>query len=391
MREWLERIKRHPVVAHALCANARFTERLGPQLAGAITYFSVLSIVPMLMFVFAIVGMTLTVLRPDMLADLTAQIHQALGQGGLGEAAGGEESIAEKLTGVITGALLNWRGVLGVAILTTGYAGSRWAGNLKSAVRAMWSTDFSDATAKKNFFVELGLNLLTFLGLVTTLFLGLGIASVGGSLSHQLVSWLGWQDVPGMGLLIQLVAVLLTFVAGWVMFAFLFIVLPNEPVSPRPWLIGTLVGALGVTVLQSVAGRLIGLLSGNASAAIFGNAIVVMLLFNTLATFILFTAAWVGTEQVWREVAAEEVDAVDEPEPQPAPEPVAAAEPPPWGELPRPGEDTQVRADVAAHGMRINLGLGYGLGAATGLGLGAVVVSVARSVGAWLRSRSARR
>ena len=59
MREWVERVKRHPLVAHALYANQRFQERLGPQFAGAITYFSVLSLVPVLMFVFAMLGMTI--------------------------------------------------------------------------------------------------------------------------------------------------------------------------------------------------------------------------------------------------------------------------------------------------------------------------------------------
>lgn len=58
MKQWIERIKRHPVVAHALCAVERFNERLGPQFAGSITYFSVLSVVPILMFVFASIGMT---------------------------------------------------------------------------------------------------------------------------------------------------------------------------------------------------------------------------------------------------------------------------------------------------------------------------------------------
>lgn len=380
---------RHPLVAHALCAIERFNERLGPQFAGAITYFSVLSLVPILMFVFAVLGMTLTVLRPDMLTELTQWIHATLGQGPLGEAEPGKDSVATQLAEIITQALLGWRNLTIIAVATAGYAGTRWAGNLKRAVRVMWSTEFEDAARKKNFFVELGVNLLIFLGLVTTLFLGMGIASVGGAFSEQIIRWLAWDAIPGISFLVQLSALLMTFVAGWVLFAFLFMVLPNEPAAPRPWLIGTLVGALGVTVLQSVAGRVLGLLSSNASAVAFGSTIIVMLLFNMLAMFILFTAAWVGTEGTWKgELPAvdgaaagdeSEVIAGDEAAPNVTFDPQPSLDDSPlWGEIPRPSKDETVRQDVAARGMKVNLGIGYGLGAATGLGLGAVLVGVAR-------------
>lgn len=381
MREWVERVKRHPLVAHALYANQRFQERLGPQFAGAITYFSVLSLVPVLMFVFAMLGMTMTVLRPDLLYQLTREIRGALG----------DSAMTEPLVDLVTTSLVSWRSVTTWALLGAGWAGSRWAGHLKRAVRVMWSNEFEDATKRRNFFAELGVNLLVFLGLITTIGIGLGLASVGGPFSEQIVRWLGWESVPGIGFLVQLGAVLMTFVAGWVMFAFLFVVLPNEPVSPRAWLIGTLVGALGVTVLQSVAGRVLGIFSGNVSAQIFGNTIVVMLLFNTLAMFILFTAAWVGTEGYWRGAVAdadapaapaEEVIVVDAVEPEPV------GEPAPWGGIPRPSRHETVRQDVAARGMKVNLGIGYGLGAATGLGLGAVLIGVVRRAREFLSRKS---
>lgn len=405
MKQWIERIKRHPVVAHALCAVERFNERLGPQFAGSITYFSVLSVVPILMFVFASIGMTLTVFRPELLTELTELIHETLGAGPLGEAEPGEDSFATQLADVITRALLNWRGLGVVAIVTAGYAGTRWAGNLKAAVRVMWSSEFEDAARKKNFVAELGGNLLIFLGLVTTLFLGMGIASVGGTFSEQIIQWLGWDAIPGISFLVQFSALLMTFLAGWVMFAFLFMVLPNEPAAPRPWLIGTLVGALGVTVLQSVAGRVLGLLSSNASAAAFGSTIVIMLLFNMLAMFILFTAAWVGTEGSWREeLAAADGDpaerataaslapgeAVDGELPSAPPIQDAYPDDPyPWGELPQLSKEETVRQDVAARGMRVNLGIGYGLGAATGMGVGALLIGAVRRIRLWMSKKNA--
>lgn len=394
MKDWVDRLLDRPAVAHAMSANTRFGERLGSQFAAGVTYFSVLSLVPILMFTFSGLGLTLTVLRPELLDQLKQFIDDQLGTGDL----------AETLTKVIDQALSNWQSVTIVAFFTAGYSGSNWAGNLKRAVRVMWSDTFEQAITKKNFFLELGTNLLIFLGLITSIGIGLGISAIGSTFSAQLIEWLGWQDVPGIGPLIRVLAVVGTFIACWLLFAFLFVVLPNQPVAPRTWLIGTLIGALGVTALQSVAGILIRMMSGNVSAAIFGNVIVIMLVFNVLATIILMTASWVGTERVWREERQDRREErararIHSPEPgleldTPAPVQVS---PTPIGptvrfagrrsidelrqipdELPQPDPDTYVRQDVARRGMSVNLKLGYGVGAATGLGLGAGIVSLWR-------------
>ncbi len=49
--EWWEQFSQRPFVAHLLRAVDRFNLRGGVQLAAAITYFSVLSLVPILMLV----------------------------------------------------------------------------------------------------------------------------------------------------------------------------------------------------------------------------------------------------------------------------------------------------------------------------------------------------
>jgi membrane protein len=78
VREFVEKVLANPVVAHAQRANDRFITRLGNQSAAAISYFSVVSMVPILMFAFAVVGAVLTVFRPDLLASLHALIAHYL-------------------------------------------------------------------------------------------------------------------------------------------------------------------------------------------------------------------------------------------------------------------------------------------------------------------------
>ena len=58
-------------------AGARYTERHGDHYAAAITYFSVLSLVPLLMIAFAVAGFVLLP-QPDLLDQLQPAINKAV-------------------------------------------------------------------------------------------------------------------------------------------------------------------------------------------------------------------------------------------------------------------------------------------------------------------------
>lgn len=383
-----------PAVAHALAANERYNMRLGPQFAAGITYFSVLSMVPILMFAFAALGMTLTVIRPELMDDVQRMIDATLS----------DQKLSDTVGSVITTAFQQWASIGTIALVTAVYSGSNWVGNLKRAIRVMWSKEILDATARKNFFIELGLNVLIFLGLLLCIVASIATATIGGSFSRTVLEWLGWTHIPGIGFLFGALSVVLSLIASWILMAFLFMVLPDQPARPRPWVVGTLIGAVALAVIQQLAGRLMGIFGGNNAASVFGPVIVIMLLFNIIATVILMSAAWVGSSDEWREQRAERIagqekqkqeaaegaDGVTDGVGSPAQErqgPTRLAATRSLDDLrgadqslPEMDSDQYVRQDVAARGMRVNLGLGYGVGAATGIGIGALIVGLARRI-----------
>ena len=61
MRKFLK----NPVVEQFTTIHERYNQQHGPQHAASITYFSVLTLVPVLMLAGAATGFTLAVLRPD--------------------------------------------------------------------------------------------------------------------------------------------------------------------------------------------------------------------------------------------------------------------------------------------------------------------------------------
>lgn len=391
VKDWIDRVMKNPVVAHAMAAMNRYNKRLGPQFAAGITYFSVLSMVPILMFAFSMLGMTLTVLRPDLLDQVKALLDAELGA----------TDLSESLGKAVDHAFQNWASVASVAVVTAAYSGSNWVGNLKRAVRVMWSEKFADAARRGNFFIEIALNLATFLGLLVCVAVSLGVASVGGGFSREVIEWLGWSHLPGIGFVFQAVSVVLTLLASWILIAFLFVAMPRKRAKPRAWLIGTLIGAVLITLLQQVAGRLVGLFSNNPASAIFGPVIVLMLVLNLLATIILMSAAWVGTDEVWAaELTAAQAErtseVIDHSGIDLSEDTVAASQQASrrWAAtrtledlrraepmtLPPPDPARPVRQDVAARSVRIGTRLGYAVSAATGLGLGVMLASLGRGL-----------
>lgn len=387
-----------PFVKHLLAANNRYGARLGSQFAAAITYFSILSMVPVLMFAISVTGFTLTVLRPELWDAAQEAIRNAVGSG--------DEN--DPISEAVGHALSEWRSFGIIAILTLGYTGSNWVGNLKHAFRVMWRDKFSDAAQTKNFILELLENLLIFLGLFVCVILAFGMTVVGAGFTEQVVSWLSLEHIAGISFIVRGVTILLSFLAGWLLFAFIFVALPGESTTRRGFLGGTLAGALTVTVIQQLAGLLANAFSGNAAAVVFGPIIVLMLVFNTLATVILMIAAWVGTartyeaeleraERAKRTGKTTDVDD-DDIDAQPL---VAASQEQArieqgkkerWAAtrsydslrtenfdpaaVPQPREDVAVSQATAARGMKVASGVGYGLGAATGIGLGAAIAGL---------------
>lgn len=277
----------HPVVAHVMRSAKRFGNRLGNQFAGAVTYFSVLAMVPILMFAFAIAGMTLTEIRPDLLDGLKDGIEGLL--------QGAPDEVADQVMGIIDDAIQNWRAIGLVGLASLAYAGSGWIRNLKSAVRAQFRPAFDMSVNKANIVVETLKNLLILLTLLIAVAVTFGVASLATAATGAIIDLVGLSGFPGIAFLTRLVSFLISLTTGWLLFLFLFRVLPEIKPKGRALLIGALLGSAALSVLQYFTGALVGSFLTNPAAALFGPVIVLMLFFNLFARLTLFVAAWIAT------------------------------------------------------------------------------------------------
>lgn len=302
LKEFLADLKNRPWAAHLLRMQDRFSNRLGNQFAGAITYFSVLALVPVLMFAFAALGFTLTVLRPDMLQAVSEAITGRLsGMGG--------EDLGGQISTLIQGFLKNWQAVGIVGLLSAVYSASGWAGNLKKAIRAQTRPDFDMTEEGPNFLLEKLVDLVLLLGLFVLIPLTFALANISTTLTGWLVGVLNLEAIPGIATLLRFVGPIGSGLAGWVLFMYVLSVFPELkfPFRAKAW--ASVIGSVGLAVLQYSASGLIGAFMGNPAAALFGPVIVLMLFFNLFARLILYMAAWMATAvQQANPVQLQEID-----------------------------------------------------------------------------------
>jgi membrane protein len=350
--ERIKRLQQQPWIAHMIRAVQRYLTRLGTQFAAATTYFSVLAIVPVMMMAFSVIGFVLTVVQPELLDTVADLVADALGST--------DPATRDKILSLVNNALSQYWAIGLVGLVGALYTGAKWMWHLKNAVRTQWRPVFDLRPQKINIVVRTLGNLALLLGLLIGMAVTFGLASLSTSLANTVVGWLGLSDQPWVAPLLRLSSVAFSIGAGWLIFMYLYTVLPE---SREPWSVvrrGALLGSLALAAVQYLASFLINAFRGNAAAAIFGPVIILMLFFNIFAQLTLFIAAWIATAQ-------------HEAVPLPPEEEVSIAstpEPPQQQEEERPNV---VPEAVAVRSVRVGMGAGYLTGAATGVGLGAAL------------------
>jgi membrane protein len=354
--ERLKKLKDKPWIAHLLRANERFGGRMGNQFGAAITYFSVLALVPLVMLAFSITGFILVELRPELLDRLTAYLSSALG--------GSSKSTRAQILSMVSNALHNYTAIGLIGLVSALYSGAGWMGNLRDAVRAQWRQDFDAEIKKENIAAKTALNLVRLLGLILAVGITFALASVSTSLSGAIISALGLNQVGWLSPVLTLVPIVVSVGAGWLLFMYLYTVLPDER-APWPAIRrGALLGSVGLVLLQYLTTFLVGKFAGNAAAAVFGPVIILMLFFNLFARLILFVAAWIATTDEPAFPAQQAEEKVRFPL-----------------QTPSAPEEGMVPQHVAVNSVRLGLGAGYLTGTATGVGLGAAIAFVAAALG----------
>jgi membrane protein len=315
---------RYAWLDHLVRAAARYTERHGDHYAAAITYFSVLALVPLLMVAFAIVSFVLRA-RPDLLDQLKVEIAAAVPQG-----------LADTVNRIVDQALGSATAVGVIGLLGALYAGLGWMTNLREALTEQWGRQ----PQKPPFLRRMLVDLLALVGLGAALVVSLGITIVGSGFASQVLKLLGLADNSVAQFLLGALAVVLGVVANWLVFMWVIAKLPRVPVSWRSAAKAAALGAVGFEVLKQLLTLFIGRLTDTPTGALFGPIIALLIFIFLVSRLLLFVTAWAAT-------APEN----EQPDPPPAPPPAVIRQ----EVVVRPGPDPRAAAGLVGAGALAGL------------------------------------
>lgn len=290
---WARARARYRWLDHLALATNRYLEYGGYHYVASITYFSLLSLVPILMLASSAAGFVLAT-QPHLLDQMLHAISGTL-PGALGDKA------SELLTGFV-----EQRTGVGVAGLVVGlYSGWNWMNSLRDALTAMYGQNRSEGPLLRTIMMDV----LALLGLAAALLVSFGITVSGTAVGRYLLQLIGVDDTSWGHSVLSATSVPLALLADWLVFLWVLTRLPRERVGWRSAMRGAVAAALGFELLKQAGGFYLSLISASPSGVAFGSVIGLLFFISLIARMLVYITAWTATAR----------DAPRKPVPPPSP------------------------------------------------------------------------
>ncbi|WP_329405109.1 inner membrane protein YhjD [Nocardia vinacea] len=274
------RIQSRPWLDHLIRAGGNYQRQRGDYYAAGITYFTVLSLFPLLMVAFAIAGSVLSG-DPEMLTELRNKIIENI-----------PGSLGGQLNDLIDQAVRS-RGAVGTLGLLVGvYTGLGWMANLRAALTEQWE----QKTPEGNWFLSKLSDLGALIGLGLAFVASIGLSTLASStLGARLLITFRLSELPGARLILVLISILLGFLASWAVFVWMIARLPREPVTLRSAARAAALAAVVFEIFKYVASFYLQMVLHSPAGAVFGSIIGLMVFSYTTYRILLFATAWAAT------------------------------------------------------------------------------------------------
>ncbi|MEJ6019014.1 YhjD/YihY/BrkB family envelope integrity protein [Corynebacterium sp. H113] len=280
---------KHEWFDHIMRMQERYSDQGGNHFAAAVTYFSVLSVFPLLMLVFAILAF---VLRGN--AELLAQVQSYIADNLDGQ-------MGDTINKVIENSMEQAGGVFTIGFLTALWSGLGWMGNLRMSVTALWKRPI----IAENFLAGKGRDLLRLIGMIVMIGLTFAVTAVGSSgLTKTLIEAVGLGHVPGIGVFTRIAAIAIGLLANWLLFLWMLAELPRGGAPIKSAAKGAVIGAVGLEIVKQLGSMFFSNALSNPAGAVFGPIIGLMVILFLFWRITMYATAWTATT---REALADEV------------------------------------------------------------------------------------
>lgn len=348
----------------AFRANDRLGEARGPILSAGIAFYGVFALFPLLVLGFTVLG---TVVGRDAQLQQTVirLMNESLPGGVIGPGDDAIVSAEDLLEQATDTTLLGLSALLGVGVLL--YTGLGWIAALREGVRSMFELPPLPVDP-----VRAKLHDLAVMLTLGALIVASALATVAAQgFTEELLDMVGLQGSSASSIIPKVLVFTAGVLLNTLLFVVLYRVLGRATAPARTVVSGALVAAVGVALLQSLVGNLLGNVDrGLSFLSAFVPILALFVWLNLTARVMLFGAAWVAVGKTRR----------------PAPETPAPAAAVQRSEAATPGRRREV-----APPLRPALPVRWTDRAVLGAGvvLGASAVTLARLTGGALRAAGA--
>lgn len=271
-----------PWFDHLMRMQDRYSQQGGNQYAAGITYFSVLSLFPILMLTFSIIAMVL-VGNQELLDKVVDKVSQS---------GGGEMS--ETLSTVIHQAVDQRASVFSIGLLLALWTGLGWMAHLRMGASEMWKVK---GTAE-NFLTGKIKDLIGLIGLLVAFIIAFAITAIGNSgLTMKILEALHLANVPGIRFLTFVVALVVALIANYLVFVWLIAYLPRTKTDRPSVFRAAIIGAIAFEVFKQFATIFFSNALSNPAGAAFGPIIGIMVLMYFVWRIVLYCSAWAATTE----------------------------------------------------------------------------------------------
>ena len=269
-----------PWLDHTVRAGGSYQRQRGDYFAAGITYFTVLSLFPLLMVAFAAAGFVLAS-DPGLLDELRDKVVENI-----------PGSFGGEINDLIDQAIKS-RTSVGVIGLVGGlYSGLGWMANLRAALTEQWEQPAQEGNWFKTKVSDLGA--LIGLGIALVVSLGLSALASAGILKHLLDS-VELGDAPGVSLILRVLSLILAVCASWAVFVWVIARLPRQPVTLRSAIRAGLIAAVAFEIWKQVASIYLQKVLTSPAGVAFGSILGLMVFAYITSRIILFATAWAAT------------------------------------------------------------------------------------------------
>ena len=279
----LDRLRaRYHWIDHLIRAGERYQKVKGDFYAAGVTYFTIFALFPLLMVGFAVGGFVLAS-RPHVLADIENRIRTTI-----------SGDFGQQLIELIDSAIDSRTSVGVIGLATAAWAGLGWTANLREALSQMWDQRVEEQNFIRTKLSDLGVLVSVFVAISLTIGLS---ALADPSLMSNVLEWMGVPHLVGLGTLLRITSLVMSWAVSWLLFSWMIARLPRESVSFRSSVRAGLMAAVAFEIFKLVGSIYLRSVVHGPAGATFGPVLGLMVFAYITARLVLFATAWAATSK----------------------------------------------------------------------------------------------